>query len=287
MRAIAGVVGSEKPVGTATVIASPLRSALVAVNPTVHVERADPFCGEPLNETAVGADVAVIVTAVAFAATASALVLTVSVEPPADEFVTPAIVSDAAVLGGSAHVPPLFASVIVATAPAPVAVAEQFENPAPSVIVGVVGTEKPEENVVVIVSPLFSVPVELVLKLTVHVARARATRDVELTVTSVGEVCATIVTAVAFAAVVSALVLIVSVDAPVVLVFVTPAIASDAAVLSPSVHVPPKSASVIVATRPTPETVAEQFVKPVSNAAVVAVAALKAAENVAVIVSPA
>ena len=169
-------------------IASPLSSALVAVNPTVHVERADPVCGEPLNETAVGADVAVSVTAVAFAATASALVLTVSVEPPGDEFVTPAIVSDAAVLGGSTHVPPLFASVIVATAPAPVAVAEQFEKPAPSTMIGVAGTEKPEEKVVVIASPLRSVPVELVLKLTVHVARASATSDVALTVTAVGEV---------------------------------------------------------------------------------------------------
>ena len=287
MSAIVGVVGSEKPVGMPTVIVSPLSRALVAVKPTVHVERADPVCGAPLNETAVGADVAVIVTAVAFAATASALVLTVSVDEPADEFVTPAIVSDAAVLGGSTQVPPLFASVIVATAPAPVAVAEQFENPAPSVMVGVADTEKPEENVVVIVSPLRSVPVELVLKLTVHVARASATSDVELTVTRVGEVWATIVTAVAFAAVVSALVLIVSVDAPVVLVFVMPAIASDAAVLSASAQVPPKSASVTVATVPTPETVAEQFVKPVSTAAVVAVAALKPAENVTVIVSPA
>ena len=128
------------------------------------------------------------VTAVAFAATASALVFTVSVDEPADEFVTPAIISDAAVLGGSTHVPPLFASVIVATAPAPVAVAEQFEKPAPSTMIGVAGTEKPEEKVVVIASPLRSVPVELVLKLTVHVARASATSDVALTVTAVGEV---------------------------------------------------------------------------------------------------
>src|SRR5579872_826201 len=204
-----------------TVIESPPSRALVAVKPTVHVERAEPVCGEPLNETAVGADVAVSVTAVAFAATASALVLTVSVERPADEFVTPSIVSDAAVLGGSTQVPPLFASVTVATAPAPVAAAEQFEKPAPRVMVGVGGTEKPEENVVVIVSPALSAPVELVEKFTVHAVRASATREVALTVTALGEVCATIVTPAALAAVVSALVLTVSTDAPVVLVFVT------------------------------------------------------------------
>jgi hypothetical protein len=284
--AIVGAVGNEKSAGTATVMTSPLRSALVAVKPTVHVERADPVCGTPLNDTAEGADVAVSVTAVAFAATASALVLTVSVERPADVFVTPAIVRDAAVLGGSTQVPPLFASVIVATAPAPVAVAEQFEKAPPSTMVGVAGTEKPEEKVVVIVSPLLSAPVELDLKFTVQVARASATRDVELTVTKVGELCAAIVTAAAFAAVVSALVATVSVDEPVVLVFVIPAIAIDAALLPASAQLPPESARMIVAIVPAPETVAEQFVNPVSFAAVVAVAALKPAENVAVILSP-
>ena len=93
-------------------------------------------------------------------------------------------------------------------------------------------------------------------------------------------------TAVALAAVVSALVLTVSVDEPVVPVFVIPAIARDAAVLSPTAQVPPLSASVTVATVPAPETDAEQLLKPLSSATVVAVAALKPAEKVTVIVSP-
>ncbi len=284
MSVIAGLDGSEKSEGTATVIVSPPRRALVAVNPTVHVERAESVWGAPLNVTALGVDVAVSVTGVAFAATASLLVLTVSVDDPADEFVMPAIVRDAAVLGGRAHVPPLFTSVIVATAPAPVAVAEQLMKPAPSVIAGEGGTEKPDEKVVVIVSPLFSAPVELGVKLTDHLARARATSVVAPTVTAVGDVCAVIVTEPAFAGVASALVLTDSTDAAVVLVFVTPTIATDATALSASVQVPPKSASVTVAIVPAPETVAEQFVKPVSCAAV-AVAALKPAENVTVMVS--
>ena len=164
--------GSENPVGKTAVIVSPLRSALVAVKPTVQVERALPVWGEPANETAVGPDAARIVTDAALPAVVSAVVLTVSTEAPGEVFVTPAIDRDAAVLGGSAHEPPLSTRVIVATAPAPVAVAEQFVKPAPSTIVGVAGTEKPGVNVTVMVSPALSAPVAVGVKFTVHFARA-------------------------------------------------------------------------------------------------------------------
>lgn len=178
------------------------------------------------------------------------------------------------------------ARVIVAIAPAPVAVAEQLTNPLPSTIVGDDGTEKPAEKVVVIVSPLFKAPDALVVKLAVQRARARATRLVELTLTALTEVCGVIVTEAALAAAESALVLMVSTEPPVVLVFVMPEIATAAAALSGSVHVPPKSASVTVATVPVPETVAEQFVKPLSCTPV-AVDVSKPAEKLTVIVSKA
>ena len=173
MSVIAGVAGSEKPAGRLTAIVSALSSALVAVKPTVQVERALPVCGEPVNDTAVGAAAARIVTGVALAALESLLVLTVSVDEPGDVFVIPAIVSVAGVVPVSEQVPPLLARVIVATAPAPpVAVAEQFEKPATSVITGVAGIEKPVVKVVVIWSPARSPPVAVGVKFTVQVARA-------------------------------------------------------------------------------------------------------------------
>ena len=264
MSVIVGLVGSEKSVGTATVIVSPSMSAFAAVKPTVHVDRAESVCGAPLNVTAVGVAVAVNVTAGALTATASLTVLIASIDEPADEFVTPAMVSEAAVLIGRAQVPLLSASVIVATAPAPAAVAAQLTKPPPRTIAGDGGTENPVENVVVIVSPLFNAPVELVVKFAVQRARARATRLVELTVTAETDVCGVIVTDAALAADESALVLIVSTEPPVVLVFVMPEIATAAGALSGRVQVPPKSARVTVATVPLPETVAEQFVKPLS-----------------------
>ncbi len=167
-----GVGGSENPVGRTAVIVSPLRSALVAVKPTDQVERALPVWGEPANETALGADAARIVTEAALPAVVSAVVLTVSTDAPGEVFVMPAIVSEAGVLGGRAHEPPLSTRVMVATAPAPVAVAEQFTKPAPSTIVGVAGTEKPGVNVTVIWSPAFSAPLAVGVKFTVQVARA-------------------------------------------------------------------------------------------------------------------
>ncbi len=59
-------------------IVSPFSSALVAVKPTVQVERAPPVWGEPANETAVGPEAATIVTEAALPAVVSAVVLTVS-----------------------------------------------------------------------------------------------------------------------------------------------------------------------------------------------------------------
>ncbi len=111
---------------------------------------------------------------------------------------------------------------IVATAPDPVAVAAQLAKPVPKVTDGVAGTAKPDEKVTVTVSPARRPPVDVVLKLTVQFECANATSEVETTVTFVGVPAAAIVTAAAFVAVESALVLIVSVDEPVVLVFVIP-----------------------------------------------------------------
>ena len=155
-------------------IVSPSSRALVAVKPTVQVERAPRSLGRAgERHGASGGDAARIVTGVAFAAIESLLVLTVSVDEPGDVFVTPAIVRDAAVLGGRAQVPPLFASVIVATAPAPVAVAEQFEKPATERDGrGRRDGEAGGEGGGDLCRRLLSAPVEVGVKLTVQLARA-------------------------------------------------------------------------------------------------------------------
>jgi hypothetical protein len=56
-----GLAGKEKPAGMLIVIVSPVFSAVVAVRPTFHVERAKPICGVPANVTALGAVAAVTV----------------------------------------------------------------------------------------------------------------------------------------------------------------------------------------------------------------------------------
>jgi hypothetical protein len=247
-----------------TVIVSPPRSEPAAVKATVQVARAAALCGAPVKATAVGVPGAEIVTGEAFAAVASALVLTLSVEEPGEVLVTPAIVSDAAVLAGRRQVPALLARVTVATAPAPVAVAEQLVNPAPSVTVVEAGTEKPGEKATVIVLSAFRAPLVVGVKSTVQSARARATSEVALTLTAVGAPAAAIVTAAALAGCVSAAVASVWIEEPVVEVFVTPESAKDPVVLSGREHVPPKSARVTIAIVPEPDALAEQFAKPFS-----------------------
>ena len=64
------------------------------------------------------------------------------------------------------------ASVTVAVVPEPVAVAVQLVKPLPSVTVGTAGTVKPAGKTIVIVSPAFIAPVELVVKPSVQFAVA-------------------------------------------------------------------------------------------------------------------
>jgi hypothetical protein len=171
-----GVAGTVKPALKTAVIVSPLRSAPVALDLklTVHVARAAPVCGAPLNETALADVAAAIVTLDAgFAVTVSPLVATLNVfaaSVPAAGFVNPCTVSVAAVLFASAHDAPASVTVTVVPEPAPVAV--QFENPLPSTIVGVAGTAKPALKPTVIAPPAASAPLELVVKPTVQSERA-------------------------------------------------------------------------------------------------------------------
>src|SRR6266511_246916 len=86
----------------------------------------------------------------------------------------PAIVSVTAAFLAIAHVPPLFASVVVAVVLEVLALAEQLVAPLVSETVGVAGTVKAELNTTVIVFPAASAPPgglpPLVEKPTVHVA---------------------------------------------------------------------------------------------------------------------
>jgi len=174
--ATVGVAGTVKPELKTTVIVSPPRSAPVALDLklTVHVERATPVCGEPLNEIALTDVAAAIVTLDAgFAPTVSPLVATLNVfaaSAPAAGLVRPCTVSVAPVLFASAHEAPTSVTVTVVPDPAPVAV--QLEKPLPSTIAGVAGTVKPALKPIVIVPPAASAPLELVVKPTVQSERA-------------------------------------------------------------------------------------------------------------------
>lgn len=236
---IAGVGGTTKLDGKTAVIVSPVRSAPVvlfapvadAVNPTVQFERALPVCDEPENDTAVGAVTGPTTTLEeAASAVVSTLVLTVNEALEsvcALGLVIPATMTDVAVAAGSEHVPPLSASVIVTVVAAAVPVAEQLVKPAPSATAGVGGIVRLGAKTAVIVSPARSAPdvlpvTALELKLAVQVPRAAACWGDALNETAVGAVAAAIV-ADGLTGVVSALVLTVTVDEPVVTVFVMPA----------------------------------------------------------------
>lgn len=171
-----GVAGTVRPALKTTVIVSPPRRAPVALDlkPTVHVERAPPVCGEPLNVTAL-TDVAgaIVMLDAGFAATVSPAVATLNVAAarvPAAGLVSPCTVSDAAVLLATAHDAPTSVTVTVVAEPEPVA--EQLVKPLPSTIVGVAGTAKPALRAIVIVLPAASAPLELVVKPTVQSERA-------------------------------------------------------------------------------------------------------------------
>ena len=118
-----GLIGSEKPEGYSSVIVSPPRRApvAVAVKVVVQVERAPPTCGLPAKP-GVATDVAAAMTTLAagLAGVVSVLVATESwvlVIVVAITLMIPAIVSCAAVLFGTEHVPPLSASVMITLAP--------------------------------------------------------------------------------------------------------------------------------------------------------------------------
>ena len=125
-----------------------------------------------------------------FVAVPSALVLTLKlgamIAAAPRELVSPLIVSEAAVLLARLHAPPLSARVIVTVAVAwvPTPAALQFVKPAPSTIVGEVGTVKfwgavLGKTTVTVLDPtaLVSAPAELVVNPTVQFAVAPATID--------------------------------------------------------------------------------------------------------------
>jgi hypothetical protein len=180
-----GVAGRKNPLGKTIVSVSPVRSAPVElfapttleVSPTVQTESALPVCGEPAKLIAEGAVAPPTTTLDAGCTTVvSELVFMLNVlarsVPGVPGFVIPGIENEAAVLMGTEHVPPLFASVIVTVVVAVEAVAEQFVKPLPRLIVGVAAIAKFVLNPAVIVLPLASAPAPEVVKLAVQVERA-------------------------------------------------------------------------------------------------------------------
>src|SRR5205814_1848002 len=107
-------------------------------------------------------------------AVVSELVFTELVVLPTPGLVSPPMVREAAELAGSEQVAPARVMVTTLVELLPVAVAVQFENPAPSTTVGAVGTVYPDAKVTEIVSAAASAPTAVGLKLTVHWAIAAA-----------------------------------------------------------------------------------------------------------------
>lgn len=203
-----------------------------------------------------------------------------------DGFVTPPIVSEAAELASSAHVPPLFASVTVTVVDELVADALQPENPAPGVAVGP-EIAKEGWKVTLIVPPAASAPLAPDVKSTVH--------DEVLLAVSGAPVNATpptpevMVTAVARAlAVLSRFVETVNPTAAYAPAggFVIPAIVTEASVFAASAHVPPEFARVIVTMPDEAAPVPEQAVKPDGSVIAGAPGITKFELNVTVMVSP-
>src|SRR5437870_120864 len=138
--------GTEKPLEKVTVMVSPARREPPAleVKPAVQLARSLAARDVLSTVTAVGAVAATMVTEVAVAAAVSLLVLRVGATRPVVLPLTmPAIVTELAVLTGRVQVPPLSASVTVATVRLPVTVAEQLRKPLPRVAVVTLAALKP------------------------------------------------------------------------------------------------------------------------------------------------
>jgi hypothetical protein len=188
---IVGDAATVKVAGKTTVIVLPDASdpPLFGVNPTVQVSTANAACVGAVNVTPVTDD-ATIVTVDGLAAAVFLLVATLNVVGvPAAGFVTPGIVSVAAVLAASAHV---LVSVIVTVGPAlttPVA-AHVPVNPLANVIVGDAATVKVAGKTTVIVSVDASDPLADGVNPTVQVSTANAACVGAVNVTPVTDVAA-------------------------------------------------------------------------------------------------
>jgi hypothetical protein len=164
--------------------------------------------------------------------------------------------------------------------------AAQLLKPLPSVATGVVAKTRPEGKPAVIVSPVRRPPLALLVKPSVHSVRVLAACELGANETALGLVAATIVT-LAFAALVSTQVLMLTVFAPVELVLVMPASVSEAAVLDATAQLPPPFASVTNAEPDPPEAVAEQFEKPLPSVTVAGFGTVVPVGKVTVTPSPA
>jgi hypothetical protein len=171
-----GAAGTVKPAGKTIVIVSPAASAPVelVVNVSVQFALVEGDCVDPLKPTEL-TDVAGEITTLepGFAATGSPLVETLNVfaaSVAAAGFVSPLMVSDAAVDAASAHDAP--ASVTVTVWAVAVAVAVQLAKPELRTTVGVAGTVKPELKTTLIVLPADSGPELLLVNPTVQSDRA-------------------------------------------------------------------------------------------------------------------
>lgn len=198
-----GTAGTVKPAGKTIVIVSPELIAPVelVVKPSVQFALADGACVEPLKLTELTEVAAAIVTLEAgFAETGSPLVETLNVlaaRVPAEGFVRPLIVRDAAVEAGREQEAP--ARVIVTVWALAVAVAVQLVKPEFSTIVGVAGTVKPELRATLIVLPAESAPLALEVKPTVQSERAAPVWGAPPNVTLVGAVALYATSAMAYA----------------------------------------------------------------------------------------
>jgi hypothetical protein len=266
---IVGVAGTVKPAGNAMVSVSPAASAPVAeaVKSTVQfalvlAARVDAENAAPVTLVAAAMTTFEAGLAVAVSREVFTVKLVLSSDP-ADGFVRPTSVRVVAAEFETVHVPALSARVIVAVWPLAVAVAEQFVKPLVRLTVGVAGTVKPELKAAVIVSPAASAPLALVVNPTCQVECAPPVWGVPLNETALGAVAALIVTAAAgLTATVSVLVLTLQFVAAIAPApgFVRNLIVRFPDVELACVHVPPLSASVMVAVVPEPTPDAEQFV---------------------------
>lgn len=187
-----GAAGTVKPAGKTIVIVSPtlMPPVELVVKPSVQFALAAGAWDEPLKLTEL-TDVAAEMTTLdaGFVGIGSPPVATLNVfaaSVPAAGFVSPLIVSDAAVDAGSEHDAPT--SVIVTVCALAVAVAVQLVKPEFRTIVGVAGTVKPALRATVIVLPAESAPLPLEVKPTVQSERAEPVCGEPLTVTLVGAV---------------------------------------------------------------------------------------------------